>query len=243
MKKAAEIRQKKIDRYNWVMTSRYKPEPITDIYIHPNTKPANISVYRGNDKRNFELHSPFRFSEFGISELDELHPLIEKKKNVAKTQLLKSLSQRYQGLARLPQELGIQPLLTAPPPQEKSDAARSSKKRKKIESELEIQVPGLKCNRTLPEGVTFEANRVIEQPERGLFFVDGFGDQAFQRWSDIDQAGITSMVGFLMLAAPVKTSENQRFVHDLKIKIKERPDQHLLESKKQKLENLGFHLD
>ena len=102
LKRASEIRQKKIDRYNWVMTGRYKPEPITDIYIHPNTKPAIVSVYRGSDKRDFEVHSPFRFSEFGISELDELQPLIEKKKNVAKTQLLKSLSQRYQGLARLP---------------------------------------------------------------------------------------------------------------------------------------------
>ena len=97
------------------MTSRYKPEPITDIYIHPNTKPAIVSVYRGNDKRHFEVHSPFKFSEFGISELDELQPIIEKKKNVAKSQLLKSLSQRYQGLARLPQELGIQPLLVTPP--------------------------------------------------------------------------------------------------------------------------------
>ena len=87
------------------------------------------------------------------------------------------------------------------------------------------------------------ANRVIEQPERGLFFVDGFGDQAFQRWSDIDQAGITSMVGFLMLAAPVQSPENARFVHDMKIKIKEHPDQHLLESKRQKLETLGYHLD
>ena len=65
-KMAAEIRQKKIDRYNWVMTSRYKPEPITDIYIHPNTKPAIVSVYRGPDKRHFEVHSPFKFNMFGI---------------------------------------------------------------------------------------------------------------------------------------------------------------------------------
>ena len=44
LKRVAELRQKKIDRYNWVMTSRYKPEPITDIYIHPNTKPVVVSV-------------------------------------------------------------------------------------------------------------------------------------------------------------------------------------------------------
>ena len=109
---------------------------------------------------------------------------------MAKSQLLKSLSQRYQDLARLPQELGIQPLLTAPPPPVNSEAAKSSRKRKKIEHEPEIKVPGLECNRALPEGVTFVANMVIEQPERGLFFIDSFGDQAFQRWSDIDQVGI-----------------------------------------------------
>ena len=225
------------------MTSRYKPEPITDIHIHPKTKPAVISVYRGADKRHFEVHSPFKFSDFGISELDELQPLIEKKRNAVKTQLLQSLSQRYQGLARLPQELGRQPLLTGPSQQpEKSEAAQSSKKRK-IEKEPEIKVPGLDCNRALPEGVKFVNNLVIEQPERGLFFIDSFGDQAFQRWTDIDKAGIKSMVGFLMLASPLQNPENARFFHDLKIKIREHPDQHLQESKRQKLELLGFPLD
>ena len=86
-------------------------------------------------------------------------------------------------------------------------------------------------------------NLVIEQPERGLFFIDSFGDQAFQRWADIDKAGIQSMVGFLMLAAPLRNPENVRFCHELKMKIREHPDQHLLQSKKQKLELLGYYLN
>ena len=86
-------------------------------------------------------------------------------------------------------------------------------------------------------------NLVIEQPERGLFFMDGLNLQAFQIWSEIDLAGIRSMVGFLMLASPLKNPANVRFCHDLKIKIKEHPDQHLLESKRQNLEALGYPLD
>ncbi|GKF32658.1 hypothetical protein Tco_0102456 [Tanacetum coccineum] len=38
----------------WTMTNRFKPEPITDVKIHPNTKPDVLYVYMNNDKRNFD---------------------------------------------------------------------------------------------------------------------------------------------------------------------------------------------
>nr|GEU60531.1 reverse transcriptase domain-containing protein [Tanacetum cinerariifolium] len=47
--KAKELRKKRIDQYRWTTTSRCKPKTITDILIHPNTKPVAITVYRGND--------------------------------------------------------------------------------------------------------------------------------------------------------------------------------------------------
>ena len=56
----------------WTMTSRIKPKPITDVKIHPNSKPVVLTVYKNNDKRNFEVHNPFKFADFGITELDEL---------------------------------------------------------------------------------------------------------------------------------------------------------------------------
>ncbi|GKD73443.1 hypothetical protein Tco_1331725 [Tanacetum coccineum] len=41
------------------------------------------------------------------------------------------------------------------------------RKRKHMELEPEIKVPGLECNRSLPEGVPFMNNMVIEEPECG----------------------------------------------------------------------------
>ena len=83
-------------------------------------------------------------------------------------------------------------------------------------------------------------NWVIKQPERGLFFTDEYGDPAFQRWADIDQAGIKAMLGYFLMANPIKNEANARFCQDLMIMIQEHPDKHELESKRQKLEALGL---
>ncbi|GJR60332.1 hypothetical protein Tco_1502494 [Tanacetum coccineum] len=40
IKKAKELRKKRLDQYRWTTSSRLKPETITDIHIHPNTKPV-----------------------------------------------------------------------------------------------------------------------------------------------------------------------------------------------------------
>ncbi|GJS84594.1 retrovirus-related pol polyprotein from transposon TNT 1-94 [Tanacetum coccineum] len=52
----------------------------------------------------------------------------------------------------------------------------SGRKRKHMELEPEIRVPGLECNRSLPQGVPFMNNIVIEEPECRIFFTDVFGD-------------------------------------------------------------------
>ncbi|GKC84878.1 hypothetical protein Tco_1140595 [Tanacetum coccineum] len=128
------------------MSNRLKREPVTDVKIHHNTKPAVLTVLKNNDKRNFEVHNPFNFGHFGITELDELGPIIEKKIYFIVKDLMTSLGNR---------------------------------KRKHMELEPEIKVPGLECNRSLPNGVPFVNNIVIEEPEYGIFFTDVFGDQAF----------------------------------------------------------------
>ncbi|GKA47281.1 hypothetical protein Tco_0740164 [Tanacetum coccineum] len=81
VKRLTDLNKKRAEQYMWTMTNRIKPEPITDVKIHPNTKPIVLSVYRNNDKRNFDVHNPFKFADFGITELEELGPIIEKKKN------------------------------------------------------------------------------------------------------------------------------------------------------------------
>ncbi|GJW32660.1 hypothetical protein Tco_0052692 [Tanacetum coccineum] len=67
------------------------------------------------------------------------------------------------------------------------------KKRKHMELEPETKIPGLESNRTLPEHVPFVNNMVIEEPKHEIFFTNEFGDQAFQRWSDIDKVGMEAL--------------------------------------------------
>ncbi|GKA10349.1 hypothetical protein Tco_0689782 [Tanacetum coccineum] len=50
IKKSRELRKKMIERYKCTTSSRLKPETITDIKIHPNTKPVAITVYRALTK-------------------------------------------------------------------------------------------------------------------------------------------------------------------------------------------------
>ncbi|GJW91641.1 hypothetical protein Tco_0169194 [Tanacetum coccineum] len=98
----------------WTISSRLKQEKITDIKIHPKTKPVVIIVYRGTDGRNFDVHILFAFGEFGISELDELREIITRKKNTVVKDLMNSLSQMYERIKKIPKELRIPSALPAP---------------------------------------------------------------------------------------------------------------------------------
>ncbi|GJS99325.1 putative reverse transcriptase domain-containing protein [Tanacetum coccineum] len=82
-----------------------------------------------------------------------------------------------------------------------------------MELEPEVKVPGLECNRGLPEGIPFVNNMV----------------------------GIDSLVSYLVMASMVKTEENARFSLKLRKLIANHPDQDKLKSKKVKLEALGHH--
>ncbi|GKA45052.1 hypothetical protein Tco_0737848, partial [Tanacetum coccineum] len=178
-----KLNKKRVAQYMWTISNRLKPEPITDV------------------------HSPFKFFDFGVTELDELGPIIQKKKNTIVKDLMISLGKRYERLKKITEELGIQSALPAPIP-EQAPFQSSGKKRKRIELEPKIKVPGLECNRSLPEGVPFVNNMVIEEPEYGIFFTGVFGDQAFQRWNDIYKVGMDSLVSYLVMALMNKTLKN-----------------------------------
>ncbi|GJZ17338.1 hypothetical protein Tco_0553461 [Tanacetum coccineum] len=81
-----------------------------------------------------------------------------------------------------PDELGIRSNLPAP---RQVLSITSGRKRKIQELKPETRIPRLECNRILPEGIPFVNNMVIEEPEYGMFFIDVFDDEAFQRMSDI----------------------------------------------------------
>ncbi|GJW62802.1 hypothetical protein Tco_0112137 [Tanacetum coccineum] len=148
VKRLMELNKKRDEQYMWTISNRLKPEPITD------------------------------FSDFGVTRLDELGPIIQNKKNTIVKDLMISLGKRYERLKKIPEELGIHSTLLAPIP-EQAPSQSSGRKRKHMELEPEIKVPGLECNRSLPEGVLFVNNMVIEEPEYRIFFTDVFGDQAF----------------------------------------------------------------
>ncbi|GJW08300.1 hypothetical protein Tco_1570723 [Tanacetum coccineum] len=206
----------------WAVGSRLKPEPITDFKIHLKPKPVVITVYKCTDGRNFDVHKPFLFGVFGISELDELREIIPKKKNTVVKDLMNSLSQRYERLMQILRELGIQSALPAP---EQTPSQVLGRKQKHMELEPETRIPGLECNRALPENVPFVNNMVIEEPD------------------DIDKVGMEALVSYLVAASMVKSTKNARFNMKLRKLIVEHPDQEKLKSKKVKLEALGYKMD
>nr|GEX43011.1 hypothetical protein [Tanacetum cinerariifolium] len=176
--------------------------------------------------------------EFGITELDDLGLIIQKKKNSIVKDLITSLSKRYERFKKIPKELGI-PSALPTPAHEQASSQTSGRKTKHMELEPKVKVPGLECDRSLPEAVPFVNNMVIEEPEYGIFFMDVFGDQAFQRWSDIHKVEVDSLVMALM----VKTKENARFSLKPRKLIADHPDQEKLKSKKVNLEALGYQMD
>ncbi|GJT13778.1 hypothetical protein Tco_0860820 [Tanacetum coccineum] len=195
IKKERDLRKKIIDQYRWITSNRLKSKTIIDIDIYPNTKPVVITVYRGTDRRKFDVHNPFNFSEFGVTKLDELGPIIQKKNKVV-GELMTSLGKRYDRLNVIPEELGISSSLLAP-----------------------------------------------GQPKNGLFFIDVFGNEAFQRMSDIHKVDVDVLLTYLVLASNITTPANQRFCLALRSLIKSQPDKEKLKSKRVKLEVLPYSLN
>ncbi|GKF43370.1 hypothetical protein Tco_0129922, partial [Tanacetum coccineum] len=71
VKRQIELNKKRVEQYMWTISNRLKPEPITDVKIHPNPKPVLLIVFKNNDKINFQVYSTFKFSDFEVTGLDE----------------------------------------------------------------------------------------------------------------------------------------------------------------------------
>nr|GEZ67028.1 protein kinase superfamily protein [Tanacetum cinerariifolium] len=134
---------------------------------------------------------------------------------------MNSLSKKYERLKRIPKTLEINRSL---PLAEQDPSLPSNEKRKAIELEPETYIAGLHCNRKLPKWFKLENNRVIEETEHGLFFIDVFGDNSFQRVYDIHKVEIETLLGYKMMTLNIKSTENQRFIVPMKKMIDECPD-------------------
>ncbi|GJV98645.1 hypothetical protein Tco_1553897 [Tanacetum coccineum] len=107
LRKSLELKKHNYENYMWTISNRLKPKKITNVKIHLHTKLVVVTVYRSTDRRAFEVHNPFSFGAFGITEFDELRGIIPKKKNVAVKELMNSLSRRNERIKKIPVELGI----------------------------------------------------------------------------------------------------------------------------------------
>nr|GEY28332.1 hypothetical protein [Tanacetum cinerariifolium] len=103
VKRLTKLNKKRAEQYKWTISSRLKPKPITDVKIHPNSKPALLTIYRNNDKRNFVVHNPFKIVDFRLTELDELGQIIEKKNNFIFKDLMQSLRRKRKHMELEPQ--------------------------------------------------------------------------------------------------------------------------------------------
>nr|GEY90689.1 hypothetical protein [Tanacetum cinerariifolium] len=133
-------------------------------YIKKVRKSLELRKHKGTDGRIFNVHKLFLFGAFGISKLDELREIIPNKKNTMVKDLMNSLSRRYERLRQIPWELGIQSALSAP---KQATSQTSVRKRKHMELEPETRIPGLECNRALPENVPMKLRKLIaEHPDQ-----------------------------------------------------------------------------
>nr|GEW44328.1 hypothetical protein [Tanacetum cinerariifolium] len=94
------------------------------------------------------------------------------------------------------------------PPLEQASSQLSGRKRTRLELEPEIRIHALECNMSIPKGVLFVNNIVIEEPEYEIFFIDVFGDECFQRWSDINKVGVKTLISYIVTASNISTPKN-----------------------------------
>ncbi|GJT28212.1 hypothetical protein Tco_0908487 [Tanacetum coccineum] len=163
LKKAKELRKKRINQYRWTTNSKLKPEIITNIHIHLNTKPVAITIRKNNDKRNYHVHEPFKFGDFGVTEWDELGAIIPRKKNKVVEDLMTSLSKKYDRLKVIPSELGINPTLPSCEQVLSLSLGRKRKAIQRISNIHKVDVDSLLCYMVMAGN--------IRTPENQKFYV------------------------------------------------------------------------
>nr|GEW15387.1 cysteine-rich RLK (receptor-like protein kinase) 8 [Tanacetum cinerariifolium] len=173
--------------------------PNHPLYLHPNDHPGLILISK-------KLIGSENYSSWKRSMMIALNAKIKlKKKNNVVQEMMTSLSKKYERLKEIFGELGINRSL---PLSEQVPSIPSSRKRNALELDPEIRIAGLECNRSLLEGIQFVNNKVIETHEHIIVFIDVFGDQAFQRASDIHKVEVESLLGYMVMAGNIRTPKN-----------------------------------
>ncbi|GJW27588.1 RNA-directed DNA polymerase, eukaryota, reverse transcriptase zinc-binding domain protein [Tanacetum coccineum] len=230
--------------------------PVIDITPpeQPESPPTAPKVDRGKGKVTNDVESPSKLVKASSKVCPDLDNPIQvpymilagggnhsKEKEQGDARFVNFIrAMRYEKLGTIPDELGIRSNLPAPT-QILSITLRRKRKHQELNPETHIR--GLECNRSLPKGIPFVNNMVIEQPEHVMFFIDVFCDEAFQRMSDIHKVDVENLLTYLVMASNISIPENQKFYLALRKLIGSHPDQEKLKSKKVKLESVGYKLD
>ncbi|GJS93121.1 hypothetical protein Tco_0800089 [Tanacetum coccineum] len=160
----------------------------------------------------------------------------EKLKQKAKLRKKRFDQNKYERLKKIPSELKLNLAL----PFLEQDPSLPNHERKTMELEPKTYIVGLHYNRKLPKGIPFVKNLVIEEHEHGHFFIDAFGEPAFQRINDTHKVESETLLGYKVMASNIKTITNQRFNVFMSKMIDERPDKEKIMTKRVNLENLGY---
>nr|GEU78895.1 hypothetical protein [Tanacetum cinerariifolium] len=129
------------------------------------TKPEVVKVVRKEAEKigiNHERITSAKEGEmFKKAQDDELKVLNKEKSKKHRKHKFENY-RRYKKIKKIPKELKIQSTLPAPI-LEQASSKSSKRKRKHMELEPEVKVPGLDCDKSLPESVPFVNNMVIEE--------------------------------------------------------------------------------
>nr|GEZ58390.1 hypothetical protein [Tanacetum cinerariifolium] len=151
--KAGELFKKAEDVENEVLKRQHTEK------IHLKTKPVVIIVYRGTNGRIFDVHKPFLFVTFGISELDELREIIPKKKNTMVKDLMNPLSQRWTDIDKVAMEALVSYLVAVFMVKSPENARFSMKLRKLIAKRPDQEK--LKSKKVKLEALVYKMNLVL----------------------------------------------------------------------------------
>ncbi|GJY68729.1 hypothetical protein Tco_0471711 [Tanacetum coccineum] len=133
-------RKKKLyGQYMWTITKGRQEGEITDLLIHPKTKPVVVTMFINYDIKNFEYHKEFKFDDFDPREWDQMGPILRTKHNAMMLDKLNSLSKKYIRLQEIAKSLNIDDSIPLPL-QDHSLPKPIQEKRKAMELEPEVYI-------------------------------------------------------------------------------------------------------
>ncbi|GJU39034.1 hypothetical protein Tco_1191991 [Tanacetum coccineum] len=162
------------------------PTKVTLVIEASGSLPITLKVDKGKGIATESDHSPLKLKEqlekdardVELSKPEIMKVVVEVKSNQCVSDMMNSLSKKYERLKEIPKDLNLNTTLPLP----EQDPSILRRKRKATELECETYIAGLHCNRLLPKG--------------------------FQIVSNIQKVETKTLLRYKIMASNVKTTEN-----------------------------------